>query len=136
MNEKKKVLILCTANSCRSIMAEALLNAKLGYCVEAYSSGIESCGQVNPQVQALLERKGYWRQAYHSKTIETFMQDSFDLVVTVCDHANENCPIFPNALKVIHVGFEDPSGKDTAAYEVTLELITRELLPRVKAELM
>ena len=132
---KKKVLILCTGNSCRSIMAEALINAKLGDCVEAFSSGVKSSGKVNPNAQALLESKGYWREGYHSKVIETVLNNAFDLVVTVCDHAKESCPMFPKAVKTIHVGFEDPSGKAEAEYAKTLDLIERELLPVVKAEL-
>lgn len=132
---KKKVLILCTGNSCRSIMAEALINAKLGDCVEAQSSGVKASGKVNPHAQALLEAKGYWRDEYHSKVIETVLDTPFDLVVTVCDNAKETCPMFPKAVKTIHVGFEDPSGKEEEEYAKTLTLIEKELLPIVKEEL-
>ncbi len=133
---KKNVLILCTGNSCRSIMAEALINAKLGNYVKAQSSGVKASGKVNPNAQELLEKKGYWREEYHSKVIETLLQTPFDLVVTVCDHANETCPLFPNAVKTIHVGFEDPSGKEKIEYEKTLDLIEDELLPIIKKELL
>ena len=132
---KKNVLVLCTGNSCRSIMAEALINAKLGDCVFAQSSGVKASGKVNPHAQALLESKGYWRDDYHSKVIETVLDTPFDLVVTVCDHANETCPMFPKAVKTIHAGFEDPSGKAVEEYEKTLELIEKELLPIIKEEL-
>ncbi|MBD3790231.1 MAG: arsenate reductase ArsC [Campylobacterales bacterium] len=132
---KKNVLILCTGNSCRSIMAEALVNAKLGECVLAQSSGVKASGKVNPYAQALLESKGYWREEYHSKVIETVLDTPFDLVVTVCDHAHETCPMFPKAVKTIHMGFEDPSGKAVEEYEKTLELIEKELLPVIKEEL-
>ena len=132
---KKNVLVLCTGNSCRSIMAEALINAKLGECVEAQSSGVKASGKVNPYARALLESKGYWRDAYHSKVIETVLDIPFDLVVTVCDHANETCPMFPQAVKTIHLGFEDPSGKAVEEYEKTLNLIEKELLPIIKEEL-
>ena len=132
---KKKALVLCTGNSCRSIMAEALINAKLGDCVEAQSSGVKASGKVNPSAQALLERKGVWRPEYHSKTIDTVLDTPFDLVITVCDNARETCPVFPKAVKTIHVGFEDPSGKVEAEYEKTYELIEKELLPTVKQEL-
>jgi len=67
--------------------------------------------------------------------IETVLNNAFDLVVTVCDNAKESCPMFPKAVKTIHVGFEDPSGKAEAEYAKTLDLIERELLPVVKAEL-
>jgi arsenate reductase len=135
LSMKKNVLVLCTGNSCRSIMAEALINAKLGDCVEAQSSGVKASGSVNPNAQALLESKGYWRDTYRSKVIETVLDTPFDLVVTVCDHANETCPMFPKAVKTIHVGFEDPSGKAVEEYEKTLNLIEKELLPIIKEEL-
>lgn len=132
---KKNILILCTGNSCRSIIAEALINAKLGDCIEAQSSGVKASGAVNPNAQALLEKKGYWREEYHSKVIETVLDTPFDLIVTVCDHAKETCPMFPKAVKTIHVGFDDPSGKEVEEYEKTLNLIEQELLPVVKEEL-
>lgn len=135
MTQKKQVLILCTGNSCRSIMAEALINAKLGECVEAQSSGVKASGAVNPNAQKLLTDNGYWRDSYHSKTIDTVLNTAFDLVVTVCDHAKETCPMFPKAVKTIHVGFDDPSGKEVAEYEKTLKLIEDELLPIIKKEL-
>ncbi len=116
-------------------MGEALINAKLGECVEAQSSGVKASGTVNPQAQALLEKKGYWRESYHSKVIETVIDTPFDLIITVCDHAKETCPLFPKAVKTIHMGFEDPSGKAPQAYEKTLDLIEKELLPLVKKEL-
>lgn len=132
---KKNVLILCTGNSCRSIMAEALLNAKLGDCLIAQSSGVKASGAVNQHAKALLQSHGYWRDEYHSKVIETVLNTAFDLIVTVCDHAKETCPMFPKAVKTIHVGFDDPSGKAKEEYEKTLLLIEKELLPLVKKEL-
>jgi len=135
MQPKKRVLLLCTGNSCRSVMAEALINARLGECVEAESSGVAASGQVNPEAKVLLQREGLWRDDYHSKTIDTVLDRPFDLVVTVCDHAKETCPMFPKAVKTIHVGFEDPSGKDPEEYEKTLRLIEKELLPVVEKEL-
>ena len=134
MKQKKQVLILCTGNSCRSIMAEALINAKLGECVEAQSSGVKASGNVNPDAQKLLISKGYWRDTYYSKVIDTVLGTAFDLVITVCDNAKESCPVFPKAVKLLHVGFEDPSGKAYEEYEKTLELIEKELMPIVKKE--
>ena len=131
---KKNVLILCTGNSCRSIMAEALINAKLGDCVQAQSSGVKASGKVNPTAQALLEKNGFWRDEYHSKVIETVLDTAFDLVVTVCDNAKETCPMFPKAVKTIHMGFEDPSGKADEEYVKALELINANLLPIIKKE--
>lgn len=132
---KKNVLILCTGNSCRSIMAEAMINAKMGNCVHAQSSGVQASGKVNPHAQALLESKGEWLQEYHSKVIETVLDTPFDLVVTVCDAAKESCPMFPNAAKTMHVGFEDPSGKAVEEYAKTYDLIEKELLPVIEKEL-
>ena len=131
---KKNVLILCTGNSCRSIMAEGMINAKLGDCVYAQSSGVKASGRVNPYAKALLEAKGEWRDEYHSKVIETVLDTPFDLIVTVCDAAKESCPMFPKAVKTIHVGFEDPSTKDEKEYIKTYNLMEKELLPIIKKE--
>ncbi len=135
MNQKKEVLILCTGNSCRSIMAEALVNVQLSECVHAQSSGVKASGKVNPHAKQLLQEKGYWRDTYHSKTIETVLETAFDLVITVCDAAKESCPMFPKAVKTMHIGFEDPSGKAPKEYVKTLALIEKELLPIIKKEL-
>lgn len=126
----KKVLILCTGNSCRSIIAEALINAKCEG-ISADSSGVKASGRVNPNAQKLLEQKGIWQSSYTSKTIDKVIDNAYDLIVTVCDHANETCPMFPKAAKVIHVGFEDPDGKGFEAFEATYKAIEEELLPKV-----
>jgi arsenate reductase len=112
-------------------MAEALINAKLKG-VEAKSSGVRASGKVNPTAQKLLEEKGIWREQYHSKTLDTLMDEDFDLVVTVCDHANETCPMFPRPVAKLHIGFEDPSGKEEAEYYKTYEELETILLPKVK----
>lgn len=134
--KKKNVLILCTGNSCRSIMAEALINAKLGNTVFAQSSGVDASGRVNPIAKALLQEHHLWREEYHSKTIDTVIESPFDLIVTVCDHANEACPMFPKAVKTIHMGLEDPSGKEKEEYVKALELIHENLLPIIQKELL
>lgn len=126
----KKVLILCTGNSCRSIIAEALINAKLDG-ISSDSSGVKASGRVNPNAKELLTKKGIWSDSYHSKTIDTVIDNKYDLVVTVCDHANETCPMFPQAVKVIHIGFEDPDGKGFDAFEDTYAEIEEVLLPKV-----
>ncbi len=130
----KKVLILCTGNSCRSIIAEALINAELEG-IDAESSGVKASGRVNPNAKKLLEQKGIWRDEYHSKTLDTVINNEYDLVVTVCDHAHETCPIFPKPVKTIHVGFEDPDGKGFEAFEETFKEIKEILLPKVKEAL-
>ena len=126
----KKVLILCTGNSCRSIIAEALINAKLEG-ISADSSGVKASGRVNPNAKKLLEDKGIWRDEYHSKTLDTVIENNYDLIVTVCDHANETCPMFPKPIPKIHVGFEDPDGKGFEAFEATFKEIEEILLPKV-----
>ena len=130
----KNVLVLCTGNSCRSIIAEALINKELEG-INAYSSGVKPSGKVNPNAKKVLEANGAWREDYHSKTLDTLEHIEFDLVVTVCDHAKETCPIFPKPIPKIHVGFEDPDGKGYEAFEATYEEIKTTLLPKVEEEL-
>jgi arsenate reductase len=131
----KKVLILCTGNSCRSIIAEALINAELDG-IDAESSGVKASGRVNPNAKKVLEQEGIWRDAYHSKTLDTVIDNNYDLVVTVCGHAQETCPMFPKPVKTIHVGFEDPDGKEFEAFEETLKEIKEILLPKVTEALI
>ncbi len=125
-----KVLILCTGNSCRSIIAEALINAELEG-ISAESSGVKASGRVNPNAKKVLEAEGIWRDEYHSKTLDTVIDNDYALVVTVCGHAQETCPVFPKPVKTIHVGFEDPDGKEYVAFEDTLADIRDVLLPKV-----
>jgi arsenate reductase len=132
---EKKVLILCTGNSCRSIIAEALINKELTG-IKAYSSGVNPSGKVNPNAKKVLQAHGIWSEDYHSKTLDTLSNIDFDLVVTVCDHAKESCPTFPTQTPLIHIGFEDPDGKAYDAFEATFKEIKEVLLPKVKAKLM
>ena len=130
----KKVLILCTGNSCRSIIAEAVLNKYLTG-VDAWSSGVKASGKVNPNAKKVLQEDGSWDDKYHSKTLDKIIDIEFDLVVTVCDNAADNCPIFPKNTTVIHVGYEDPDGKNYSAFKKTLKLIQMELTPIVRMQL-
>jgi arsenate reductase len=130
----KQVLILCTGNSCRSIIAEALINAELDG-ISADSSGVKASGRVNPNAKRVLEEAGIWEDRYHSKTIDTVLDNHYDLVVTVCDNAKETCPVFPQAVKTLHISFEDPDGKGYEAFEETLTEIRTTLLPEVKKRL-
>ncbi len=131
----KNVLILCTGNSCRSIIAEALINSKLEN-IQAYSSGVAPSGRVNSNAQKVLEFYGEWRGEYHSKMLDTLKDIEFDLVVTVCDNAKETCPIFNKPIPTIHIGFEDPDGKEYQEFEKTYFEIKEVLLPIVKRELI
>ena len=122
-----KVLVLCTGNSCRSIIAEAILNAN---GIEAYSSGVKVSGRVNPNAKKVLEENGIWKSEYHSKKLDEVMD--IDLVVTVCDNAKETCPVFPKKVKTLHIPFEDPDGKEYSEFVKTYENIKYILLPKVK----
>ncbi|HIP43970.1 MAG TPA: arsenate reductase ArsC [Sulfurospirillum arcachonense] len=132
--ETQKVLILCTGNSCRSIMAEALINKYIAGA-QAYSSGVKSSLHVNPNAIKVLKEEGVWDESYHSKVIDDIMNIEFDLVITVCDNARENCPIFDSSIEVLHVGFEDPDGKEIEEFRKTMKQIKEELLPIVKERL-
>ena len=132
----KKVLVMCTGNSCRSIIGEALINRYLKrFDIEAKSCGVNPSGRVNPNAKKVLEENGCWDESYHSKHLNTVINEKFDLVVTVCDHAKETCPIFPRPVKKIHVGFEDPDGKEYEEFEKTFKEIKEVLLPKIKKEL-
>ncbi len=130
----KKVLVMCTGNSCRSIIGEALINAEL-VGVEAMSCGVSPSGRVNLNAKKVLEDNGIWKDKYHSKNLEEVINEHFDLIVTVCDHAHETCPMFPKPVKKIHVGFEDPDGKNYEAFITTYKEIEDVLLPKVKEAL-
>lgn len=127
----KKVLILCTGNSCRSIIAEALINTHLKG-ITAQSSGVKASGRVNPNAKKVLQAFGEWDDAYHSKVLDEVINTKFDLVVTVCDNAKETCPMFPHKTDVMHICFEDPDGKAYPAFEATREMISNILLPAVE----
>jgi len=132
--QRKKVLIMCTGNSCRSIIGEALINKELED-VQAWSCGVNPSGKINPNARKILEMHNAWNEHYYSKHLDAVIDKDFDLVVTVCDHAKETCPIFPKAVKKIHVGFQDPDGKDFEAFEETYRLIKEELLKQVQENL-
>ena len=125
-----KVLVLCTGNSCRSIIAEALINANLDGFV-AKSAGVVPKDEVNPLAKKILKEKGIWDERYHPKDIGDVLDEDFDLVITVCDNAKKSCPIFPKKTKKLHIPFDDPDGKDFSAFEKTYNNIKDILLPKV-----
>lgn len=102
-----KVLFLCTGNSCRSQMAEGWARALKGEVVEAYSAGIEKHG-MNPHAVKVMAEAGVDISKHYSKTPSEIGSVEFDYVITVCGHADENCPVFGGRTKVVHAGFEDP----------------------------
>ena len=105
---KRKVLFLCTGNSCRSQMAEAIVNARLGESWEAYSAGTQPAGYVHPLALRALSEIGIQHEG-RSKHADEYRAVPFDLVVTVCDDAAENCPVWLGQGKRQHLGFPDPA---------------------------
>lgn len=105
---KKRVLLLCTHNSCRSQMAEGLVNHFLGERFEAFSAGTEAT-RVNPLAARVLMEIGIDISRHRSKTLDEFTGESFDYVITLCGDAFEKCPLFFGGVQRVHLGFEDPS---------------------------
>jgi len=127
----KKILILCTGNSCRSIMAEGMINSRFEK-IQASSSGVKASGKVNKNAKKILELKNAWKNEYHSKTLETVINQDFDLIITVCDNAKETCPIFPKAVKKVHIGFSDPDGNEFKEFENLWVEMESRLLPEIE----
>jgi arsenate reductase (thioredoxin) len=107
---KKRVLILCTGNSCRSQMAEGIWNALGDGRWLAFSAGSSPSGFVHPLAIEVMREVGIDISANRSKHIDDFANESFHLVVTVCDNAKEACPAFPGAKQTEHWPFDDPTG--------------------------
>lgn len=105
---KKKVLFICTHNSARSQIAEGLLNSLYGNKYQAYSAGTEPT-IANPYAIQVMSEIGIDISKQRSKSINEFMEQKFDYVITVCDHAKETCPFFPGGFNRLHQSFEDPS---------------------------
>ncbi len=135
--EPPKVLFLCTHNSTRSQMAEGLLRFYGRGKVEVYSAGTVATS-VKPAATRVMAELEIDISAQHSKSLEPFVEDRFDYVVTVCDQANEACPIFPNAQHRWHWSIEDPSGVEgpdadrLAAFRIARE----DLDAHIRAELL
>ncbi len=108
MSNKKRVLILCTGNSARSQMAEGLLRHDAGDRFEVASAGVAPA-QVRPEAIEVMREIGIDISHHRSKSVDEFTGQEFDYVITVCDNANEQCPIFPGKTQRIHWSFEDPA---------------------------
>ena len=104
----KKVLFICTHNSARSHMAEGFMNALYSERYRAFSAGTEP-SKVNPYVVRIMQEIGIDISDHRSKSVDEFMDQDLDYVVTVCDHAKEACPFFPGGRKTMHKGFQDPA---------------------------
>jgi arsenate reductase len=107
MSAKKKILFLCTGNSCRSQMAEGWTRALKGDVFDVYSAGIETHG-LNPNAVRVMAEAGVDISGHFSKNVSELLDAGIDYVVTVCDHAAESCPRFPGKAKVLHHSFQDP----------------------------
>jgi len=105
---KKKVLILCTANSARSQMAEGLLRHDAGDRFDVESAGTRAT-EVRPEAVAVMKEIGIDISSHRSKAVEEFARQNFDHVITVCDNARESCPIYPGHTNRLHHSFEDPA---------------------------
>lgn len=128
---KPRILFLCTGNSCRSQMAEGWARHLLADRFESESAGILAHG-LNPNAVSVMKETGVDISNHRSKTVDMLSDQNFDVVITVCGHANENCPIFPGSTRVIHVGFDDPP---TLAKEAKSEVEAIEIYRRVRDEI-
>lgn len=107
MTKKTSLLFLCTGNSCRSQMAEGWAKALKGDLFEVYSAGLETHG-LNPHAVKVMAEAGVDISTQKSQHLDEFRDTPIDLVITVCAHAHETCPLFPGNARVLHVGFDDP----------------------------
>ena len=125
------VLVLCTGNSCRSQMGEAILNHDLAGRVRALSAGTVPQPKVADGAIAALQLAGLPTDGLHPKLIDALLDESIDLVVSVCDNAKESCPIFPRPVKRIHVPFHDPHGEPLDSFIAVRDEIRKVLVPAV-----
>jgi len=105
---KKRVLFLCTANSCRSQMAEGIVNHFFGDRIDAFSAGTQA-SFVHPKAIAVMQEIGVDISGHQSKNLTEFDGQTFDYVITLCGSANETCPLYIGGTKKMHIGFDDPA---------------------------
>jgi arsenate reductase len=127
----KTVLVLCTGNSCRSQMGQAILNHDLAGRVRAISAGTSPQPKVADGAIEALKLAGLQTDGLFPKSVEAVMEEPIDLVVSVCDNARESCPIFPRPVKRIHVGFHDPHGESLDSFVAVRDDIRARLVPAV-----
>jgi arsenate reductase len=135
--ERKRVLILCTGNSCRSQMAEALVGHDLGDRWEARSAGTHPAAAVHPLAVRAMAELGIDLSTAVPKRLDALVGEPWDLVVTVCDSARESCPVFPGATEQVHVSFPDPAlaggaeSERLAVFRTVRDDIRARLLPEI-----
>lgn len=135
MQTVKTVLVLCTGNSCRSQMAEVILNHDLGGQVRALSAGTRPQSKVADGAIKALELAGLRTDGLYPKDVDTLLDEAIDLVVTVCDNAKESCPIFPRPVPSIHLPFHDPHGEPLESFLRVRDDIRARLIPAVREAL-
>ena len=135
-NKPISILVLCTGNSCRSILAEVLLNDLGGTRIAAYSAGSHPAGQVNPGAIQKLQQEGHTTAGLSSKSWDEFSGPdavSIDIVITVCDSAaGESCPLWPGAPVQVHWGIPDPAHATGNAAAPAFDLAYRQLRTRIE----
>lgn len=132
MNKPKRILVLCTGNSCRSQMAEVILNHDLGGHVEALSAGTHPQPAVASGALEALQMAGYKTDDLIPKSVESVLTQHIDLVITVCDHAQGNCPALPARTRHIHMPFHDPHGESLESFIRVRDEIRDRLVSVVK----
>ena len=126
---KKKILVLCTGNSCRSQIAHGYLEYFAGDKAEIFSAGVETHG-VNPKAIAIMKEDGIDISHFTSNNVLEYAGIDFDYVITVCDHAKERCPYFPGQAKKLHNNFPDPA--KAMGTEEAIALQFREVREQIK----
>ena len=134
----KRVLILCTGNSCRSQMAEGWVNHQLGETWEARSAGTRPAEAVHPLAVRVMAEVGADISGGQPEIVDAYLRESWDLVVTVCDSARETCPVFPLPVETLHLSFPDPAEAEGTNEEVMTvfrtvrDAIRDRLLPEIR----
>ena len=135
MSNLKNVLVLCTGNSCRSQMAEALITHDLAGLAKGLSAGTKLQPKVADGAIEALKLAGLQTEGLYPKDIDAVINEPIDLVVTVCNNANEACPIFPKPVPRIHLPFHDPHGEPLESFVQVRDEIRAKLIPAVREAL-
>lgn len=126
----KRILVLCTGNSCRSQIAEGYLRHFAGPEAEVYSAGIETHG-VNPKAVAIMKEDGIDISSHTSNNVNEYVDIDFDYVITVCDNARESCPYFPTQARKFHYNFPDPAKASGTEEEIMEQFrVVREMIKK------
>ena len=138
MVRKKRVLILCTGNSCRSQMAEGWIDSELGEAWEARSAGTKPAVDVHPLAVTVMAEAGVDISSGVPEHVDTYLAQPWDLVITVCDSAQEKCPLFPNPVEALHLSFPDPADAEGTreeqieVFRAVRDAIRQRLLPKIE----